>query len=299
MFPQLLPDLILVTTMCLVVALALGFASIRFRSDIDEAVEQINELLPQTQCAQCGHPGCRPYAQSIASGEAINRCPPGGQRTISELANLLARETLALDETFGKTEPPHIARIRARECVGCTLCIQVCPVDSIFGAPQQMHVILEQICTGCDLCVPSCPVDCIELLELPQKSQPIPADSALSILACIRCGNCGRQCPQHLAPQELLWQSNSSSAMDLLSLNDCTECRLCDQLCPSKIPLTNFFSALKKQLSQEDQDLIRARESELRFIRRNDRLDSSKSKLRTRATSADRAEIIAQLRKSE
>ena len=85
MFPQLLPDLILVTTMCLVVALALGFASIRFRSDIDEAVEQINELLPQTQCAQCGHPGCRPYAQSIASGEAINRCPRLGGRGASTI----------------------------------------------------------------------------------------------------------------------------------------------------------------------------------------------------------------------
>ena len=147
----------------LVFGAILGFASIRFKVEGNPIVDQINELLPQTQCGQCGHPGCRPYAEAIASGEAINRCPPGGQATINALADLLDVEAEPLDAESGVEKPPMVAFIREEECIGCTKCIQACPVDAILGAAKQMHTIISDECTGCDLCVEPCPVDCIEM----------------------------------------------------------------------------------------------------------------------------------------
>ena len=126
--------------------------------------ERINALLPQTQCGKCGHPGCRPYAEGIAAGEPINRCPPGGVSTIVALAALLDRETVPLDTTHGEHMPPMRAFIREAECIGCTKCIQVCPTDAILGGPKLMHTVIESECTGCDLCVLPCPVDCIDML---------------------------------------------------------------------------------------------------------------------------------------
>ncbi len=130
-------------------------------------LERINELLPQTQCGQCGHRGCRPYAEAIAAGEALNRCPPGGQSTIAELATLLDRDVLPLDPDHGVEAPRLIAFIREGECIGCTKCIQACPVDAILGAPKLMHTVIASECTGCDLCVEPCPVDCIDMLRVP------------------------------------------------------------------------------------------------------------------------------------
>lgn len=142
----------------------LGFASVRFKLEADPIVDQIDNLLPQTQCGQCGHPGCRPYAEAISDGEAINKCPPGGQATINALAKLLDVEAPALDEEHGQeSELPNVAYIREDECIGCTKCIQACPVDAILGAAQQMHTVIADECTGCDLCVEPCPVDCIEM----------------------------------------------------------------------------------------------------------------------------------------
>ncbi|MBQ0722021.1 MAG: electron transport complex subunit RsxB [Paraperlucidibaca sp.] len=128
----------------------------------------IDALLPQTQCGQCGHPGCAPYAQAIADGEAINHCVPGGQSTIDALARLLDKPSLPLDPAYGVT-PEHrlVAFIREDECIGCTKCIQACPVDAIVGAAKQMHTIMVDECTGCDLCVAPCPVDCIDMVEGP------------------------------------------------------------------------------------------------------------------------------------
>jgi electron transport complex protein RnfB len=125
-------------------------------------IARIDALLPQTQCGKCGHPGCKPYAQGIAAGEPINRCPPGGQETISQLAELLDTEVLSLDVTRGAA-PAQIAYIREAECIGCTKCIQACPVDAIVGAAKLMHTVLADECTGCDLCIAPCPVDCIEM----------------------------------------------------------------------------------------------------------------------------------------
>lgn len=138
---------------------------IRLLPDVD-LIRSIDALLPQTQCGKCGHPGCKPYAEGIAGGEAINKCPPGGDETIVQLAELLSVPVLTLDMQRG-TAPAQVAFIREAECIGCTKCIQACPVDAIFGASRLMHTVIIDECTGCDLCVAPCPVDCIEMHPLP------------------------------------------------------------------------------------------------------------------------------------
>jgi electron transport complex protein RnfB len=132
-------------------------------------IQRIDALLPQTQCGKCGHAGCKPYAAGIAAGEPINRCPPGGDETIAALARLLEVPVLALDTERGKA-PAQIAYIREAECIGCTKCIQACPVDAILGAAKLMHSVLVDECTGCDLCVAPCPVDCIEMRPMPASA---------------------------------------------------------------------------------------------------------------------------------
>ncbi|AXA56791.1 electron transport complex subunit RsxB [Pseudomonas thivervalensis] len=132
-------------------------------------IQRIDALLPQTQCGKCGHPGCKPYAEGIAQGEPINKCPPGGRETIAALAGLMKIPVLELDTSRG-VAPAQIAFIREAECIGCTKCIQACPVDAIVGAAKLMHTVLIDECTGCDLCVAPCPVDCIEMRPLPTAS---------------------------------------------------------------------------------------------------------------------------------
>jgi electron transport complex protein RnfB len=149
-----------------VFGLVLGYASIRYKVDGDPLVDKIDALLPQTQCGQCTYAGCRPYAEAIAKGEAdINQCPPGGETTIMALANLLGRDPKALNPEHGEEQPARVAVIDEQLCIGCTLCIQACPVDAILGAAKQMHTIIESECTGCDLCVAPCPVECIHMVE--------------------------------------------------------------------------------------------------------------------------------------
>ncbi|KWS21376.1 electron transport complex subunit RsxB [Pseudomonas syringae pv. syringae] len=138
---------------------------IRLLPDVD-LIRSIDALLPQTQCGKCGHPGCKPYAEGIAGGEAINKCPPGGDETIVQLAELLSVPVLTLDLQRG-TAPAQVAFIREAECIGCTKCIQACPVDAILGAARLMHTVIIDECTGCDLCIAPCPVDCIEMHPLP------------------------------------------------------------------------------------------------------------------------------------
>jgi electron transport complex protein RnfB len=149
---------------------ALFFLSRKSPGNNIDLVEHIDALLPQTQCGECGHPGCRPYAQAIANGEAINRCPPGGARTIAALADFLNVPIVPLD---GVSKPATVAYIREAECIGCTKCIQACPVDAIVGAAKLMHTVIADECTGCDLCVEPCPVDCIEMRPLLANDNPL------------------------------------------------------------------------------------------------------------------------------
>lgn len=135
---------------------------------IQVSPDQIDALLPQTQCTQCGYSGCRPYAEAIAAGTAeINQCPPGGTSGIAKLAKLTGRDPIPLNPVHGIEEPLHLAIIEEEYCIGCTLCIQACPVDAIVGAPKQMHTVVTDLCTGCKLCVPPCPVDCIRMDPAP------------------------------------------------------------------------------------------------------------------------------------
>ena len=144
-----------------VLGAALGYASIKFKVEGNPLVEKIDAILPQTQCGQCGYPGCKPYAEAIAAGEAdINRCPPGGQEGVAKLADLLGREIKPLD---AEEKPKQLAIIDEQTCIGCTLCIQACPVDAIVGAAKQMHTVVASLCTGCELCVKPCPVECIRM----------------------------------------------------------------------------------------------------------------------------------------
>lgn len=143
-------------------------------------IQRIDALLPQTQCGKCGHPGCKPYAQGIVDGEPINKCPPGGDETVAALAELLKVPVLELDVSRG-TAPPQVAYIREAECIGCTKCIQACPIDAIVGAAKLMHTVIIDECTGCDLCVAPCPVDCIEMHPLPLGTLPVVGGLAFSL----------------------------------------------------------------------------------------------------------------------
>jgi electron transport complex protein RnfB len=141
--------------------------------------DEIDALLPQTQCTKCGYAGCRPYAEAIERGEAgINQCPPGGEAGIHALATLLGVALQPLDPTHGAEQPRSAAFIREELCIGCTLCIQACPVDAIVGAPKRMHTVLIEACTGCELCVPPCPVDCIDMLALTELASRGSAQAA-------------------------------------------------------------------------------------------------------------------------
>jgi len=147
--------------------LLLGYSAQKFKVEGDPVVDQIDQLLPQTQCGQCSYPGCRPYAEAIAKQEiGINHCPPGGEVTIQALADLLDVEALPLDAELQQEDVQTVAIIREGTCIGCTLCIQACPVDAIVGAAKLMHTVIADDCTGCDLCLPPCPVDCIDMIPI-------------------------------------------------------------------------------------------------------------------------------------
>jgi electron transport complex protein RnfB len=160
----MLTAIIALSALAGILGLLLGFAAVRFKVEGDPIVSRIDALLPQTQCGQCGFPGCRPYAKAIAANEAnINQCPPGGEATILALADLLDRDPTPLNPENGMEKPKRVAFIDEQTCIGCTLCIQACPVDAILGTAKHMHTVIAKECTGCELCIAPCPVDCITM----------------------------------------------------------------------------------------------------------------------------------------
>lgn len=164
----MLTALLVMIGLALLLGIVLGYSALKFKIEGDPLVEKIDAILPQTQCGQCGYPGCKPYATAIAKGEAdINQCPPGGEAGVHALADLLGVEFKPLNAEHGVPKPKSVAVIEESLCIGCTLCIQACPVDAILGAAGRMHTVIPELCTGCGLCVPPCPVDCIEMRPPP------------------------------------------------------------------------------------------------------------------------------------
>jgi electron transport complex protein RnfB len=160
----------------LIFGIVLAIAGRIFKIEGDPLTDNIESLLPQTQCGQCGFPGCKPYANAVAAGEAeVNQCVPGGERTMLQIADLMGVEPKTVED---EPTAPMIAFVREDECIGCTLCIKACPVDAIVGAPKQYHTVITDHCTGCTLCVEPCPVDCIDMLIKPELlehwSWPLP-----------------------------------------------------------------------------------------------------------------------------
>ncbi len=280
------------------IAVLLSWARTRFPANDDAVVEQINRLLPQTQCAQCGYPGCKPYAQAIAGGAAINRCPPGGETTIIALADLLGRDALPPDPECGEPGIMQVAAIREDECIGCTLCIAACPVDAIFGAPQLMHTVIESECTGCELCLPPCPVDCIDLIRLPQPADMMSTiDASVDLVVdCIRCGRCEEVCPRALSPQDLYWYRDSETTLSSLRLDACIECRRCDRVCPSKLPLTQIFKSSKAAISERAEAADQAKHAESRYEAHQVRIQQSTHEVKQRPSATDRAALLEQLK---
>ena len=167
--------------LAIIFGLLLGYGAVKFKVEGDPVVDQIDAILPQTQCGQCSYAGCRPYAEAIAKGEAdINQCPPGGEAVILALADLLGRDPKPLNAEHGSHGEKTVVEIDEQVCIGCTLCIQACPVDAILGAAKHMHTVIKSECTGCNLCIPPCPVDCIHIVPVGKTLQtwtwPYPQD---------------------------------------------------------------------------------------------------------------------------
>ncbi|HQR50907.1 MAG TPA: electron transport complex subunit RsxB [Methylophilaceae bacterium] len=166
----MLTAILVMAGLALALGVVLGYAALKFKVEGDPLVDKIDAILPQTQCGQCGYPGCKPYATAIAKGEAdINQCPPGGEAGMRALADLLGVEPKPLNAEHGLPKPKSVAVIDESLCIGCTLCIQACPVDAILGAAKHMHTVIASECTGCELCVAPCPVDCIDMVPIPEK----------------------------------------------------------------------------------------------------------------------------------
>jgi len=287
---NLVTDILLLTGLGAFSALLLVITRDRLEPRTTSLITLINAQLPQTQCAQCGYPGCKPYAEAIANGEAINRCPPGGEQTITALANLLGREPLQLNDECGEFTPPMLAVIREEECIGCTLCIAACPVDAIVGAHQLMHTVITADCTGCDLCREPCPVDCIDLIEMPIEA--IQTEFREHSIPCINCGECSEACPRDLQPQLLYWFRENGEKTNTLNLDNCIVCGLCDNVCPSEIPLTHTFRVAKRKKVEAEQKEQLATETEQRYLVREARLSGTNKRIANRPSQSDRQKLL-------
>ncbi|KGQ71140.1 electron transport complex subunit RsxB [Chelonobacter oris] len=152
----------IIVVLALIFGAVLGFSSVKLKVESDPIVDKIDAILPQSQCGQCGYPGCRPYAEAIANGDVITKCVPGGQPLVVQLADMLGMD---VPQTNFADGPPEVkvAFIHEEMCIGCTKCIQACPVDAIIGSNKALHTVIADLCTGCELCVAPCPTDCISM----------------------------------------------------------------------------------------------------------------------------------------
>lgn len=233
---------IVITLVLAVLALATIGLRRKYPPNDTPLIDAIDQLLPQTQCAQCGYPGCRPYAEAVANGAATNLCPPGGTSTHQALDNLMGTSSKPPLRPAGL-----LAVIDEANCIGCTLCLPPCPVDAIVGGQGFMHSVITNECTGCELCVPACPVDCISMIAGATTDTKVAVRQPSGSQACINCGVCIPACPVDLDPHALfkvVARSDLSGAATH-GLETCIECGLCDRVCPSEIELSNHFAVAK------------------------------------------------------
>lgn len=158
----------IIAVIALIFGAVLGYSSIKLKVESDPIVEKIDAVLPQSQCGQCGYPGCKPYAEAVANGDVITKCIPGGRETVIKLAELMGVD---VPETDGEEPVPMVAYIIEQDCIGCTKCIAACPVDAIIGTNKAMHTVIPDLCTGCELCVAPCPTDCIKMIKVKPTAQ--------------------------------------------------------------------------------------------------------------------------------
>ena len=256
---------------------ALVWARGHYPTTPDPVIDAIDALLPQTQCAQCGYPGCRPYAQAIAAGAPLDLCPPGGRDVQLALATLLGRPAGEPLETASAIK----VRIDESRCIGCFLCVEACPVDAIVGAPQFLHTVLEERCTGCELCLSPCPVDCIDVVAADtHRRDPLPQSS----MSCIRCGRCEPVCPEALPVERLWWLSRGDDLTEALAngLDRCIECGLCNPECPSELDLAGTFRAARQHLRANERAHAAATLAGQQVNEHNDRLARAALRARDR-----------------
>jgi electron transport complex protein RnfB len=206
--------------------------------DVQGLAEQIHSALPQTQCTRCGFPDCRAYAEAIAHANApINQCPPGGEEGVKRLAQITGQASPGLNPDYGQEGPRLLARIDEDWCIGCTLCLQACPVDAIIGAPKAMHSVIEEHCTGCELCIPVCPVDCINLENI------APSRTGWQAWSSEQAGNALRRYTWHQIHQERAAVENDER------LHAQAQAKLADLAAASKITDPELLQRKRESLS--------------------------------------------------
>jgi Na+-translocating ferredoxin:NAD+ oxidoreductase subunit B len=256
-------------------------------------LDMVAAALPQTQCQQCGQDGCGPFAAALLAGAARpEQCVPGGAVVARRLHRILgnATDALPLRDVLAPIPHPLLARISEDMCIGCTKCLDACPVDALIGAARHLHSVIEANCTGCGLCLPPCPVDCIELRPREDLAARWPSQdsTAARVIAgadaasCTKCEACVPVCPEALRPDHLLDAALKADVAPAgtLRLDACTECNACQAVCPSRIPLTAHFSHFKQVTWAAAYTDEAADVSKLRYSKHRDRLIARESRLR-------------------